>query len=145
MDQKLKNFDNRFSELRADIFNRLREKFSKNAGTKHSIMAVSQEVLLSLIFYSFLGPIALLPGWEQVLSGLCYMIYGKIPSTHLPTVMLELEQMNEECRINFEKFLREILEESNDFLKEKDECLQRDQANFVRIVDSYTYELELQQ
>ena len=59
--------------------------------------------------------------------------------------MLELEKMNDECRINFEQFLREILEESNDFLKEKDECLQRDQANFVRIVDSYTYELELQQ
>ena len=59
--------------------------------------------------------------------------------------MLELEKMNEECRRNFEQFLREILEESNDFLKEKDECLQRDQATFVRIVDSYTYELELQQ
>jgi len=137
LEQKLKDFDVGFYALRADIFSKLHEKFSKNAGTKHSIMAVSQEVLLSLIFYSFLGPIALLPGWEQVLSGLCYMIYGKIPSTHLPTVMLELEQMNEECSKKFEQFLTGILEESNKFLLETENYLQRDQAKFVKIINSY--------
>ena len=108
-------------------------------------MAVSQEVLLSLIFYSFLGPIALLPGWEQVLSGLCYMIYGKIPSTHLPTVMLELEKMNDECRKNFDQFLRDILEESNDFLQQKNTDLQRDYTAFVTSINSYNLQLEEQE
>lgn len=140
LDEKLKDFDSGFSALKADIFKRLSEKFSKNAGSKHSIMAVSQEVLLSLIFYSFLGPIALLPGWEQVLSGLCYMIYGKIPSAHLPTVMYELEQMNDECRENFEQFLIAILEDSNKFLLETEVSLQRDHARYLRIVNSYKLE-----
>ena len=145
IEKKLEDFDSRFDQLRADIFGQLREKFSKNAGTKHSIMAVSQEVLLSLIFYSFLGPIALLPGWEQVLSGLCYMIYGKIPSTHLPTVMLELEKMNDECRKNFDKFLRDILEESNDFLQQKNDDLQRDYTTFITSINSYSLQLEEQE
>ena len=142
LNEKLKDFDNGFASLKKDIYSQLSEKFSKNAGTKHSVMAVSQEVLLSLVFYSFLGPIALLPGWEQVLSGLCYMVYGKIPSTHLPTVILELEQINDECRKKFEQFLRDILEEPNKSLREVGSNVQKNYTDFCKEIDSLSLMVE---
>lgn len=132
---KLKSFDEGFEKLKSEIFNQLSEKFSKSAGTKHSVMAVSQEVLLSLVFYSFLGPIGLLPGWEQALSGLCYMIYGKIPSTHLPTVIVELEQMSKECRQRFDDFLSDILEEPDRVLKCTNQSLENDFKDFQKSLD----------
>ena len=133
--QRLIYFDEGFSNLKDEIFLQLSEKFRKSAGTKHSVMAVSQEVLLSLLFYSFLGPIGLIPGWEQALSGLCYMIYGKIPSAHLPTVMLELEEMSKECREKFDNFLKDIIEKPIHSLEATSESLQQDFTEFEKSLD----------
>lgn len=134
--RRLMQFDDGFSNLKDQIFSQLSEKFRKSAGTKHSVMAVSQEVLLSLLFYSFLGPIGLIPGWEQALSGLCYMIYGKIPSAHLPTVMLELEEISRECREKFDNFLKEIIEKPTCVLRATDESLQQNFMEFEKSLDS---------
>ena len=59
--------------------------------------------------------------------------------------MLELEQMNEECSKKFEQFLIGILEDSNKFLLETEGYLQRDQAKFVRIINSYKSEYKRQE
>lgn len=98
-----------FDKFQQSIYLRITSSFEAHITTRHSFLAVSQEVLLSIIFYSFLGPIGFIPGSEQVISGLCYLIYGKLPSSKLPSVMVELEKLSQDCHREFEDFLKVYL------------------------------------
>ncbi|MBT3786297.1 hypothetical protein HOF92_15080, partial [bacterium] len=104
-------FREEFENFQQTIYEQISKSFESNVTTRHSLLAVSQEVLLSLLFYSFLGPIGFIPGSEQVLSGLCYLVYGKLPSAKLPSVMVELENLSKDCHKQFEGFLGGYLEE----------------------------------
>ena len=104
------SFREDFEKFQQSIYTRITQSFEAHITTRHSLLAVSQEVLLSLIFYSFLGPIGFIPGSEQVISGLCYLIYGKLPSSKLPSVMVELENLSQECHREFEGFLKVYLD-----------------------------------
>lgn len=121
LEAAIQNFESEFATFRDETYGRITQTFQSRASSKHSVMAVSQEVLLSLVFYSLLGPIGLLPGWEQVLSGLCYLVYGKLPANVLPSVMLELEDLSKECKDNFKEFLSRYLSKpSAEFLQAKE-------------------------
>lgn len=133
LESAISAFESEFASFREETYGRITQTFQSRASSKHSVVAVSQEVLLSLVFYSLLGPIGLLPGWEQVLSGLCYLVYGKLPANVLPSVMLELEDLSKECKDNFREFLSRYLSKpSAEFLQAK-ESLNQKRAKFEAV------------
>lgn len=85
--------------------------FKRNVSKKHSIIAVSQEFSFSIAVYIILGPIAILPGWDQFFSGLIYFLHGQAPIDFVySSVKREIEQLSDEYQRNFKLFLDKYLQ-----------------------------------
>jgi GTP-binding protein EngB required for normal cell division len=110
-DEFLARFQSEFTQFQEEKIRKVREFFGEHIQSKHSVIAVSQEVALSVGMFLILGPLGAIPGWEQLLSFFAFLLYGKMPAKIQPSVMREIERLNKEARQEFTDFLNAYLSE----------------------------------
>jgi GTP-binding protein EngB required for normal cell division len=126
------DFMHDYAEFAARARQRIAETFSRNVSTRHSVVAVSQEVFLSMAFYFLLGPIALFPGWEQMFSAIMYLIYGKVPARNQPSIFMEVRKLSEEYQQEFKLFLSGYLQKIREPLRSLADEQRRNKENWEK-------------